>query len=101
MKYSMYTLLIFIFMVFSNQQIYSQPQYLGQYGVFESHTDIGNPGIPGSVQYNEGDQSYLITGSGENMWFDTDEFYFVWKRLSGDFLVRADMEFVGEGNHAH
>ena len=80
-----------------NSQQLSQPNL----GMFDGNSDIGNPGIAGKLEYNAKDQTYLLTGSGENMWFSTDEFYFVWKRLKGDFLLRANMKFIGESNHAH
>ena len=82
---------------FGKCQQLSQPNL----GLFESHSDIGNPGIEGKVEYNSKDQTYRLTGSGENIWFANDEFYFVWKRLKGDFLIRANMEFSGEGRHGH
>ncbi len=41
-------------------------------GSFQAFTDIGSPGIPGSVSYNEPQQEYLMRGSGENIWFGKD-----------------------------
>ena len=35
------------------------------------------------------------------MWFGRDQFYFVWKHLKGDFILRARAEFVGKGADAH
>ena len=46
-------------------------------------------------------QVYLIEGSGNNMWSDHDDFYVVWKKLQGDFIVRARPGFMGEGAHPH
>ncbi|MGH9765744.1 MAG: TolB family protein, partial [Blastocatellia bacterium] len=46
-------------------------------------------------------QSYTIQGSGSNMWADRDEFHFVWKRMSGNFILTAKAEFIGKGVEDH
>ena len=50
---------------------------------------------PRTVQYDPSAQSYTITGSGENMWFSADAFQFVWKKVSGDVSLAADIAFPG------
>jgi hypothetical protein len=35
------------------------------------------------------------------MWFGTDEGHFLWKRMKGDFIVSARVEFIGQGVEAH
>jgi TolB protein len=70
-------------------------------GVFDGHGDIGRLEKPGSVIYDSEIQTYLIEGAGANMWFDTDEGHFLWKRIKGDFIVSAKVQFVGTGGAAH
>ncbi len=70
-------------------------------GIFEGQTDIGNVKIKGSSVYNEETQEYLMKGSGYNIWFDRDEFHFLWKRLEGDFILTANIEFMGKGTDPH
>lgn len=70
-------------------------------GIFEGSGDIGNVGIPGSVVFDPSDSSYSISGSGTNMWFENDELHYVWKKVSGDISIAADMEWVGEGVDPH
>ncbi|NJB72690.1 Tol biopolymer transport system component [Saonia flava] len=70
-------------------------------GIFENHHDIGNVKHEGSAIYNEDTQEYTITGSGTNMWFGEDEFHYMWKSIQGDFILRAQMSFVGEGVDPH
>jgi WD40 repeat protein len=70
-------------------------------GIFEGNMDIGNVGHPGSVVFNSSDSSYAVSGSGTNMWFNTDEFHYVWKEVSGDIFLAADIEWIGEGLDAH
>jgi len=54
---------------------FSQPAPIG---VFEANSDIGAVLNAGAVRYDPEDQSYTISGSGSNRWFDQDEFHFVW-----------------------
>ena len=70
-------------------------------GLFEGHGDIGVVGVPGSVTYDVGPQSYLVAGGGENMWFAEDALHFVWKRMSGDVSLAADIRWIGTGGNAH
>lgn len=70
-------------------------------GLFEGHTDIGKVKHPGSVIFNAGDNSYTLSGSGTNMWFETDEFHYVWKKVSGDVSIAADIEWVTKGVDPH
>ena len=70
-------------------------------GTFDHHQDIGNPKMKGSTSYDEKEQTYTMSGAGYNMWGDRDEFQFAWKKLKGDFIVRATIQFVGKGEAAH
>ncbi len=70
-------------------------------GVFERQNDIGNVYKPGSATYDAEKQEYTIKGSGANMWFDHDEFHFVWKRMKGDFILTTRAQFIGEGVEQH
>ena len=70
-------------------------------GLFDQHGDIGAVGSPGSTTYDAAAQEYLLQSSGTNMWGDHDEFHFTWKRVRGDFIVQAMVEFVGPGGDPH
>ena len=70
-------------------------------GDFEDHGDIGAPKLSGSAAYNEASQEYTLSGAGTNMWFGADQFHFAWKKMSGDFILRTRLEFVGPGVVAH
>ena len=70
-------------------------------GSFEAHGDVGTVLHPGSVEYDAAMGSYTILGSGENMWFASDAYQFVWKKMSGDVALSADIEFVGSGGNPH
>ncbi len=70
-------------------------------GIFQGHGDIGNVGRAGWVLFDASDSSYTVSGSGTNMWFDSDEFHYVWKELRGDVSITADIEWEGEGLDPH
>jgi len=70
-------------------------------GQFDNHEDIGQPKIAGSAVYNGVSQEYSVAAGGVNMWAQRDEFQFVWKRMTGDFILQARVEFLGRGVEPH
>lgn len=70
-------------------------------GIFEGHGDIGAVLHPGSAEFEAASGAYALTGSGENMWFAKDEFQFVWKKLSGDVRLSAEVSLPGDGGDPH
>jgi TolB protein len=73
----------------------------GPVGYFEGSGDVGAPALAGSTVYDAQAQTYTIVGAGTNMWATRDEFQFVWRKLSGNFIVRTHAAFVGTGVDAH
>jgi TolB protein len=76
-------------------------QTAGAVGIFESHGDVGTVLHPGSVEYEAGKKTYTISGSGENMWSTADAFQFVWKKMSGDVNLTADISFLTKTGNEH
>jgi hypothetical protein len=76
----------------------ARPEGLGQ---FDGHGDVGSPKNAGSAQYDAARQEYTLTASGVNMWGTNDQFHFLWKKLKGDFILRARIEFIGKGVEEH
>jgi len=70
-------------------------------GIFEDHADVGTVLHPGSVEYDASKQTYTLSGSGENMWFAADAFQFVWKKVSGDVTLTADISFPTSTGNPH
>jgi TolB protein len=70
-------------------------------GLFEQQTDVGTVSRPGSCTYDAERQLYTIEGSGTNIWGDHDDFQFVWKRITGNFIVSARADFIGAGVEPH
>ena len=70
-------------------------------GSFEGHNDVGTVLHAGSVAYDPDKHTYTISGSGENMWFAADAFQFVWKKMSGDVTLTADISFLTKTGNEH
>jgi len=78
--------------------IFAAPQNLG---LFTDHGDIGSVSKPGSAEFDSAKGACLIAGGGENMWFGSDAFHYVWKRMSGDLTLAADIQWIGKGGNPH
>jgi len=87
-------------LVAANQSCRGQGS-LASVGTFEGHGDVGTVLHAGASEYDAAGHSYTLTGSGENMWFNSDDFQFAWKKLSGDVALTADISFAGKGGNAH
>lgn len=64
-------------------------------GIFDGHGDIGKNVKPGAATFIPESGQYVISGAGENVWADHDEFHFVWKKMKGDFILYTKAEFLG------
>jgi hypothetical protein len=62
-------------------------------GVFEGQSDIGAALVPGSASFDAATGQYTINSAGYNVWYTRDEFRFLWKRMSGDVSLAADISF--------
>jgi hypothetical protein len=62
-------------------------------GGFEGQSDVGGALVPGSAAYDAGKKHYTITSAGYNIWYTRDEFRYLWKKLSGDVSLAADITF--------
>jgi TolB protein len=89
---------LFLTVLFPSKKVFSQ---FGALGLFEHSEDVGNPKLKGSSKFNKVDQTYLLSGSGTNMWTNTDQFQFLWKKIKGDFIIKATVQFVGAGTNGH
>ncbi|GAC1422952.1 MAG: SMP-30/gluconolactonase/LRE family protein [Flavisolibacter sp.] len=80
------TLLCFSFFSFSQDR---------PLGIFEGHDNIGHNPKPGNAIFIAETRQYIISGGGYNIWFDHDEFHFLWKKMKGDFILYTRAAFVG------
>jgi hypothetical protein len=62
-------------------------------GLFEGQADIGSAVVPGSASYDQSTKQYAINSAGYNVWYTRDEFRYLWKKMSGDVSLAADVTF--------
>jgi len=84
--------------IFFCVRVFAQTDTLG---VFTDHMDIGNPKNKGNSQYNKETHTYTMSGSGYNIWFNRDEFQFLFKKIKGDFTATANFQFLGPTGNNH
>ncbi len=88
----MKNVMVFLFFILSVFVVNAQTNSVG---IFDGHGDVGKNVKPGSATYIPETQQYIISGAGYNVWADHDEFQFVWKKMTGDFILSARAEFLG------
>jgi len=62
-------------------------------GIFEGQSDIGAALLPGKSSYNPDTKQYTIVSAGYNVWYVRDEFRYLWKKMSRDVSLAADINF--------
>lgn len=62
-------------------------------GIFEGQTDVGSAIIPGSASYDAATKQYTINSAGYNVWYQRDEFQYLWKKMSGDVSLAGTVSF--------
>lgn len=70
-------------------------------GVVDSFSDIGSPYIPGEAVSTHTIQKYNIKASVFDIWFDTNSFSFLLKKMQGDFIIRSKIKLLGEGHEPY
>jgi hypothetical protein len=62
-------------------------------GVFIGQSDIGSALVPASATFDPAANAYTINSAGYNVWYTRDEFRYLWKKMSGDISLAADIAF--------
>jgi hypothetical protein len=62
-------------------------------GIFDGQSDIGSAVVPGSSSYDAASGKYTINSAGYNIWYVRDEFRYLWKKMSGDVSLAADIAY--------
>jgi Tol biopolymer transport system component len=70
-------------------------------GIFQGSGDVGNHVKAGSTTFIPQTGQYVISGAGYNIWGDHDEFQYVWKKMTGDFILYTRAEFLGTWVNYH
>ncbi len=91
-------LFLLLLVIFMSATIFAQKKPLG---LFENNSDVGEVKKTGSATFDDANGQYTLTGSGTNMWYKRDDLQFVWKKMSGDFILTARAGFAGKGVDPH
>jgi hypothetical protein len=62
-------------------------------GIFDGQSDIGGALLEGSSSFDPAAKAYHITSAGYNVWYVRDEFRYLWKKMSGDISLAANIRF--------
>jgi hypothetical protein len=62
-------------------------------GLFTGQSDVGDVTPPGTGYYDPSTGVYTLTSAGANTWYHIDDFHFLWKKMSGDVALTADIRF--------
>jgi hypothetical protein len=65
----------------------------GPLGIFESESDVGSVVPPGTARYDSNTGVYTLTAAGANTWYHVDAFHYLWKKVSGDMSLTANVNF--------
>ena len=55
---------------------------------------------PGMVVFDQGAGTYTITSAGANLWSTTDGFHLLWKKVSGDVVLTAEVKLADANSTA-
>ncbi len=75
-------------------------------GIFEASQDVyevdnpDNLGAEGGAGYDPDTGTYVVIGSGNDVWGTADNFHFLYRELSGDFILDAELE-LDPGTSTH
>ena len=70
-------------------------------GLFEAASDVGEVAKKGTVNFDAAKGEYHLTGGGANIWGKRDDFFFLYRKLTGDAVLTANVRFEGTGGVAH
>jgi hypothetical protein len=68
-------------------------------GIFRGQSDVGGALVAGSSSYDRRTGAYTIVSAGYNIWYQRDEFRYVWKKMSGDVSLAADVDFPDKAGY--
>jgi hypothetical protein len=69
-------------------------------GIFDGQSDIGSALVPASAAFEPANEQYTINSAGYNVWYSRDEFRFLWKKMSGDISLAANVSFPNPNGYS-
>jgi Tol biopolymer transport system component len=84
-----------LFLCLPSRPLPAQPPqpFPNSLGVFEGQSDVGSVTPPGTAAFDAETGVYTLTAAGANLWSTVDAFHFVWKKVTGDLSLTADIKF--------
>ena len=76
-------------------------QHTNPIGLFETAADVGEVAKKGTATFDAAKGEYRLTGGGANIWGKRDDFFFLYRKLTGDAVLAATVRFEGAGGVAH
>lgn len=68
-------------------------------GIFEQAVDIGDDLVRGTSSYDRAKKQYTVAGGGVDMWENSDDFHFLWRRVSGNWIsITCTLALPPEGD---
>ena len=64
----------------------------GPGGIFKNQADVGKAKPAGTASFEAKSGAYTIESAGMNLWNKSDSFHVIWKKVSGDVSLTADVE---------
>lgn len=62
-------------------------------GLFDRHSDVGAVSPPGTAGQEATNGDYSVTAAGANVWARVDALHYLWKKMSGDVVLTANVTF--------
>lgn len=90
------------FLTFADHYLKGPPHTAesGSLGLFAGQSDVGDVIPPGTGSYTPATETYTLTSAGANTWYHVDDFHYVWKQVTGDVALAADVAFPPK-SYAH
>jgi hypothetical protein len=73
----------------------------GAIGIFEGQSDVGVVNPAGKAAFDATSGVYSIASSGANLWSTTDGFHLLWKKVSGDLSLTAEIQLAEPNPHSN
>ncbi len=73
----------------------------GAIGIFEGQTDVGSVKPAGKASFDAASGVYTVASAGWDLWADHDAFHMVWKKMSGDLSLTADVQLAPASAGSH
>jgi hypothetical protein len=68
-------------------------------GIFDGQADVGGALAAGSGSFDKLVGQYTVTSAGYNIWYQRDEFHFLFKKISGDVSLAASTSFPNKDGY--